>query len=101
MGNITVSSYWQNKGLTDDEQVAEYQRNSHTYHVLVSQRRKQIKQNKYQYSMQIRKLFLSVIGDIKYKNEIADEFINNLFEQFSLRERSKPRKIEVKEVRGE
>ncbi len=101
MGNITVSDYWQDKGLTSDWQVAAYKRSLHAYHALVSQRRKKIKQNKDQYSLQIRKLFLGIIGDIEYKNEMADEFINNLFEQFKVKERSKPRRIEVQEIRGE
>ena len=67
----------------------------------MSQRRKSIKQNKNLYAMKVRQLLLNAIGDAEYKNEMADEFINNLFEQFSLRERSKPRRIEVKEIRGE
>ena len=92
MGNIKVSNYWQNKGLTSDEQVAEYRRNSHAYYALISQKRKHIKQNKDQHSEQIRKIFLSVIGNIEHKNEKTDEFINKLFEQFSLRERSIPKK---------
>lgn len=101
MGNITVSSYWQNKGFTSDAQVAEYKKNEHLHYVLATQRRKGIEQNKDQYSAQIRELLLKAIGDIEYKNEMADEIINNLFEQFSLRERSKPRRIEVQEIRGE
>ena len=101
MGNITVSSYWQNKGFTDEEQVAEHKRTQHINYVLMTQRRKGIEQNKDQYSVQIRELLLKAIGDIEYKNEMADEIINNLFEQFSLRERSKPRRIEVQEIRGE
>ena len=100
MGNITVSSYWQDKGFADDEQVTDYQRSQHVYHALVSQRRKGIKQNKNLYAMKVRQLLLNAIGDAEYKNEMADEFINNLFEQFSLRERSKLRRIEVKEIRG-
>lgn len=101
MGNITVSDYWQDKGFTNNEQVTEYKRGLHAYHALVSQRRKQIIKNKNQYSTQIRELFLGVIGDIEYKNEMADEFINNLFEQFKIKERSKPRRIEVQKIRGE
>ena len=101
MGNITVSSYWQDKGFTDEEQVTDYQRSQHAYHALVSQRQKGIEQNKNLYAMKVRQLLLNAIGDAEYKNEIADEIINNLFEQFSLRERSKPRRIEVQETRGE
>lgn len=100
MGNITVSDYWQDKGFTDEEQVTDYQRSQHAYHALVSQRRKGIEQNKNLYAMKVRQLLLNAIGDAEYKNEMADEIINNLFEQFSLRERSKLRRIEVKEIRG-
>lgn len=101
MGNITVSSYWQNKGFTDEEQVAEHKRTQHINYVLMTQRRKGIEQNKNLYAIKVRQLLLNAIGDINYKDEMADEIINNLFEQFSLRERSKPRRIEVKEIRGE
>lgn len=101
MGNITVSSYWQNKGFTSDVQVAEYKKNEHLHYVLATQRRKGIEQNKKLYATKIRQLLFNAIGDAEYKDEMADEIINNLFEQFSLRERSKPRRIEVQEVRGE
>ena len=92
MGNITVSSYWQNKGFTNDEEVAKYKRSLHVRHALASRKRAQIKQDKDQYSLQIRKLFLGIIGNIEYKNEMADEFINSLFEQFKIKERSMPKK---------
>ena len=101
MGNITVSNYWQNKGFTNDDQVAEHKKIQHINYVLMSQRRKGIEQNKNLYATKIRQLLLKAIGDIEYKNEMADEIINNLFEQFSLRERSKPRRIEAQEIRGE
>ena len=101
MGNITVSSYWQNKGFTSDAQVAEYKKNEHLHYVLATQRRKGIEQNKNLYAIKVRQLLFNAIGDAEYKDEMADEIINNLFEQFSLRERSKPRRIEVQEVRGE
>lgn len=101
MGNITVSSYWQNKDFTSDAQVAEHKKNKHLHYVLATQRRKGIEQNKKLYATKIRQLLFNAIGDAEYKDEMADEIINNLFEQFSLRERSKPRRIEVQEVRGE
>lgn len=101
MGKITVSDYWQDKGFTSEEEVKTYQQDKRKYITLINQRKKGVEQNKEMYIKKVRQLLLNAIGDIEYKNEMADEIINNLFEQFSLRERSKPRRIEVKEIRGE